>query len=66
MDFVEKAKIRLRHWIEHSEHHLDEYESFARELSARGKSESASQVLEMARLTRQSNECLRKALDALS
>ncbi|RLB41560.1 MAG: hypothetical protein DRH12_07815 [Deltaproteobacteria bacterium] len=65
MDFLEKAKIRLEHWITHNDHHKEEYELFAEQLEQAGKQESARQVREMIRLTVQSNDCLRQALEAL-
>jgi len=65
MDFLEKAKIRLEHWITHNDHHKEEYELFAEQLEQAGKEESARQVREMIRLSIESNECLRKALKAL-
>jgi hypothetical protein len=65
MDFKEKARIRLGHWINHSEEHLKEYESFSRELEDAGKHESAGFIGEMAQLTAKSTECLKKALSAL-
>jgi chemotaxis regulatin CheY-phosphate phosphatase CheZ len=65
MDFVEKAKIRLEHWISHSEHHHEEYEMFADQLDEAGKRESAEQIREMMKLSSRSTDCLRKALKAL-
>ena len=37
MDIIEKAKIRLEHWIHHNEHHGEDYEAFAEELEKAGK-----------------------------
>ena len=65
MDFIEKAKIRLEHWVTHNDHHKEEYELFAEQLEEAGKEESARQVREMIRLSVQGNECLRRALEAL-
>ncbi len=65
MDFVEKARIRLEHWIEHNEHHQEEYELFAVQLEEAGKTESAGHMREMTRLTAQSTDYMRKALAAL-
>ena len=65
MDFAEKAKIRIEHWLDHNEHHQEEYEMFAEQLEASGKIESAREISEMVRLTAESTECLRKALAAL-
>ena len=65
MDFVEKAKIRLEHWITHNDHHEEEYEIFADHLEEAGKKESAKHIREMMELTAKSNDCLHKALKAL-
>jgi len=65
MDFNEKAKIRLGHWVNHSEEHQKEYEGFSRELENAGRDVSAGFIREMAKLTEKSTECLKKALRAL-
>jgi predicted transcriptional regulator len=65
MDFIEKATIRLEHWITHNDHHQEEYEMFAEQLEEAGKKESAEQVREMISLTSKGTDCLRKALKAL-
>jgi len=65
MDFVEKAKIRLEHWISHNDHHQEEYEMFAEQLEDAGKKESAEQIRQLADLTARSTESLHKALKAL-
>ena len=39
MDSVDKAKIRLEHWISHNEHHSEDYEGFIKELEEAGKAE---------------------------
>ena len=65
MEFIEKAKIRLEHWIHHSEEHYEEYLSFAQELEDAGKIESARHLKEMISLTDRSTECLKRALKAL-
>ena len=36
MDFLEKAKIRLEHWVEHSDHHIEDYSEFAEQLDQEG------------------------------
>jgi signal-transduction protein with cAMP-binding, CBS, and nucleotidyltransferase domain len=61
MDFLEKAGIRIQHWIRHNEDHLKEYESFADELDAAGQHSSAEQVRKMAVLSAEGNECLHRA-----
>jgi hypothetical protein len=66
MDFVEKARLRLSHWIAHNESHQEEYERLAAELDEAGKRASALQIREMVELSKRSDECLRKALAALA
>jgi hypothetical protein len=65
MEFKEKAKIRLKHWIEHSDHHCEDYEKFAAQLEEAGMKVSAGHVREMMELEKKSAECLKKALKAL-
>jgi hypothetical protein len=65
MDFEEKAKIRLEHWITHNDHHEEEYHEFAEQLEAAGWSESAKNVREMITLSSKGTAALRKALDTL-
>jgi hypothetical protein len=65
MEFSEKAKIRLEHWIHHNEDHHQEYVSFAKELEEMGKIESARHLKEMIHLIARSTECLKKAMKAL-
>ncbi|MBW2609618.1 MAG: hypothetical protein JRC68_04645 [Deltaproteobacteria bacterium] len=65
MEFIEKAKIRIDHWIHHNDHHCEEYEMFAEQLEEAGKKESAGYVKEMIGLTSKSTKCLSKALEAL-
>jgi hypothetical protein len=65
MEFSEKAKIRLEHWLSHNEHHLQEYRGFAELLDSAGKTESARHVREMVDHEVLSTECMKKALRAL-
>ncbi len=65
MDFVEKAKIRLEHWITHNDHHHEEYDLFAEQLEDAGKVESAKAIREMTQLSIKSTDCLRNALKHL-
>ena len=53
MDFVEKAQIRLNHWIAHNESHQEEYEKFAAQLEGAGKTTSALQIREMVALSQE-------------
>ena len=65
MDYIEKAKIRIEHWIEHSDHHIEDYTSFADQLEQEGKTKSAEHIREMIDLNLKSTECLKKALKGL-
>ena len=65
MEFDEKAKIRLEHWIKHDQGHLGEYRDFVKQLEEAGKPESAKAIAEMADHTEKGLECLQKALDGL-
>ena len=65
MDFLSKARIRLEHWIEHNEHHLEDYRRFAEELETNGRKASAESIREMIDLNRQSTDSLRRALERL-
>jgi len=62
MDDVEKARVRIEHWISHNEHHLEDYSSFAEDLDRAGKVESAGHIRDMMDYAARSTECLRKAL----
>jgi len=65
MDFVQKAKIRLEHWLEHNLHHIDEYQEFIKALKEAGKEKSARYVEEMVDYLIKSNESIKSALKAL-
>jgi hypothetical protein len=62
MDFVEKAKIRMEHWMTHNDHHHEEYQMFAEQLEDAGKTKSAAQIREMIHLSSRMNDCLRNAM----
>ena len=62
MDFTEKARMQIEHWIRHNEDHLQEYETFAHELEIAGKKDSAGYIREMAALMVKSNDRLVMAL----
>ncbi len=66
MEFLEKAKIRLEHWMKHNQEHQKEYLEFADQLEEAGKKTAADSIREMAQLENQSNECLQKALNNLN
>ena len=62
---MEKAKVRLEHWIHHNDQHIEEYELFADQLEDAGKGSSARYVREMIELSIKSAECLKNALQEL-
>ncbi len=65
MERLEKAAVRIRHWMEHNDSHQREYEKFAAELDEANAAASAGYIREMAQLEKKSKECLEKALGAL-
>lgn len=65
MDFIEKARIRIEHWITHNNNHKEEYEAFAEQLEEEGKKESSEHVRKMIEMIVRSNECLRNASKTL-
>ena len=62
---IEKARIRIEHWISHNDHHREEYDAFAKDLEDLGKSVSAGHVRELIDLASKSNDCLKRALKGL-
>jgi hypothetical protein len=65
MDFKEKAKIRLEHWLSHNESHAVDYRRFAGELEAAGLTASRQALDETINRTEQGNAALRRALNLL-
>lgn len=65
MDFIERARLRLKHWMDHNDKHRAEYADFADQLEQAGQPASAAHVRQMAELAAKSNDCLREALKAL-
>jgi hypothetical protein len=65
MEFLEKATVRMKHWMEHNDSHRREYETFAAELDEANAAASAGYIRELAQLEQKSKECLQQALEAL-
>jgi len=65
MDTLQKARIRMEHWIEHNDQHQEEYEAFARELEQAGKKQAAAEVRAMSELTAKGSQHLRQAIASL-
>ena len=51
MKIVDKSAVRIKHWMEHNDHHIEEYDSFAKQLDESGLHTSAQHIREMAELT---------------
>lgn len=66
MDFTEKARIRIEHWITHNDRHQEEYEIFADQLEEAGKKDIAEDIRELVGLTARCTDCLRNALRSIS
>lgn len=65
MEFKEKAKIRIQHWLKHNQEHAQEYQNMARELEANGLPEVAEAIMALAKNTELGSACLQKAISAL-
>ena len=65
MDFNEKAKIRIEHWLSHSESHISEYQEFVQQLEKEGKQDCADHIRQMISHTEKGNEYLRMSIKAL-
>jgi hypothetical protein len=66
MEFQEKAKIRIQHWLAHNEGHLSDYEEFAGQMETAGFKTSARHIREMIAWAAKSNNSMREALNSLS
>jgi hypothetical protein len=62
MEFREKAKLRIEHWMKHSADHVREYSKFADELENSGYSDAAYNIREMATITSKCAHCMKSAL----
>jgi hypothetical protein len=65
MDFHEKAKIRLEHWVAHDQGHLTEYKAFAQELSDAGLAQSAEAINDLVGSVENGIDCMQRALAGL-
>jgi hypothetical protein len=62
MEFREKAKIRIAHWMKHTDNHIKEYARFADELEKSGYDNAARNIRETASITTKCSHCLTNAL----
>jgi len=65
MEPLDRTALRMTHWLEHNQHHCEEYEELAQELEALGKSESAQALRKMIAHAQKGNAQLERALAAL-
>jgi len=65
MEFQERAKMRIEHWMKHTVDHVKEYSRFAGELENSGYGDAASNIREMAEITNKCSQYLKNALLAL-
>ena len=66
MDFPEKAKIRIEHWLKDNESHIAQYSQFVKQLETEGMQAGAGHIREMIAWTAKGNACLREALKVIS
>ena len=66
MDFPEKAKIRVEHWLKDNESHIAQYNQFVEQFEAAGMQAVAVHIREMIAWTTKGNACLREALKVIS
>jgi hypothetical protein len=66
MEFSEKAKIRIEHWLKHDERHIIQYGQFIEELETAGMQVGASHIREMIAWMTKGNACLREARKIIS
>ncbi len=62
MDFKEKLKIRVEHWLEHNDKHCEEYSNFAKELQEHGLSEQKQYLERVVDLTKEISSLFKKIL----
>lgn len=66
LDFKEKGKKLLQHWLHHNEEHARSYRKWASEFRAHRFDEPADLLDEVVDLTQQINYILQRAEDLLS
>ena len=66
MDFPEKAKIRIEHWLKHNESHIGQCGQFVEQLEAAGMRSGAGHIREMIAWTAKGNACLREAIKSIA
>ena len=65
MDFPEKVKIRIEHWLKDNESHIAQYSQFVEQLETAGMQAGANHIREMIAWTAKGNASLREALKVI-
>jgi len=66
MEFSEKARIRLEHWLKHNKEHEKEYRRFRDELLSKGKTKSAKLMESIIEHVSQCSKLFEEAIDGLN
>jgi hypothetical protein len=66
MDFPERAKIRIEHWIKDNESHIAQYGQLVEQLEAAGMQAGGGHIREMIACTAKGSASLREALKAIA
>ncbi len=66
MEFNEKARIRLEHWLKHNKEHEEEYKKFRDELLSAGKTKSAKLMDSIIEYVFRCSKLFEEAIDGLN
>jgi len=62
VEFKETAKLRIEHWMKHTDDHVKEYSTLADELENSGYSDGARNIRKMATISVECSHYLKNAL----
>ncbi|WP_461833467.1 hypothetical protein [Desulfothermus sp.] len=65
MEYTEKVKKRLEHWMEHNNKHMEEYKKLADELKSNGLESASKYILNLVEHTQNMNREIQEALKNL-
>ncbi|GAB6888549.1 hypothetical protein JCM13304A_20480 [Desulfothermus okinawensis JCM 13304] len=65
MEYIEKVRKRLEHWMEHNEKHMEEYKKLAEELKSNGLDSAAHYIMNLVKHTENMNREIEEALKNL-
>lgn len=63
MEYTEKVRKRLEHWLEHNAKHMEEYKKLADELKEKGYESAANYILNLIEHTKKMNDEINNALN---